>query len=321
MSEERATVVTNTCVMPGREAEFAAWQSQMSSLVEGFPGFLSAEVIPPFPPTQVDWVIVQRFQTPELLQQWLSSSQRASMLDRIKPVLVGDDAVNVFVGAEAEGPSTETTAVIMTKVATGSEDDFLTWYKGVEVAQSKYPGYLGSELQPPVPGFQDHWVTMLRFDSPDHLNAWLGSKERQAIMHQADEFVEQSVIRRTRSGFSNWFAFGSARQGMPPAWKNNWIVLLGLYPIVMLEILFLNPYMAWLPLALGNFVGNIISVGILGWPVIWLLSKWFAWWLAPGQRASRSRDWLGAILILLVIVVMGVLFTLIGFPIEDVKRL
>ncbi len=303
-----ATVVTNTCVTPEHEPEFAAWQAEMSTLVAGFPGFVSGEVIPPFPPTQVDWVIVQRFETQEQLHDWLDSPQRADMLKRIQPVLVGDDAINVFMGSAGQGPKTETTAVIMTKVAPHAEDDFRTWHKRMDAAQSRFPGYLGCEVQPPIEGFQEHFVTMLKFDSPDHLNAWLTSPERKALLTESQSFVEKSIIREARNGFGNWFAFGAQREGMAPAWKNNYIVLLGLYPIVMLEILFLNPLFDWLPIPAGNFIGNVISVGVLGWPVIWLLSKWMAWWLAPKDERTPRRDLGGAILVLAIIAIMGLVF-------------
>ena len=309
---QHATVVTNTCVTPEHEPEFAAWQAEMSKIVAGFPGFVSGEVIPPFPPAQVDWVIVQRFETQENLHTWLDSPQRAEMVSRIQPVLVGDDAINVFMGSAGEGPRAETTAVIMTKVAPHAEKDFRMWYDRLDAAQSKYPGYLGSEVQPPVEGFQEHFVTMLKFDTPDHLNDWLTSPERKALIRESQSFVEKSVIREARNGFGNWFAFGARREGMAPAWKNNYIVLLGLYPIVMLEILFFNPLFYWLPTALGNFLGNIISVGVLGWPVIWLLSKWMAWWLVPKPERTPSRDVGGAILVLAIIAIMGLVFYFLG---------
>jgi len=321
MDTTEATIVTNTCVAPEHETEFAAWQAEMNRIVEAFPGFEEWQVIPPFPPTQVDWVIVQRFASPDLAKAWLNSPQRAEMVSRIQPALSGDDSVNVFVGTDGPDRSSETTAVIMTKVAPDAEKDFLAWQKQLDAAQSKFPGYLGCQLQPPVPGFQEHFVTMLKFDSSEHLNAWLTSSERQVILEDSTKFVEQSVIRQARSGFGNWFAFGAQRQGMAPAWKNNYIVLLGLYPIVMLEILFLNPYIHWMPLSISNFIGNIISVGVLGWPVIWLLSKWFAWWLAPTDEKNVKRDVGGAILILIIIAIMGLLFYFIGFPVANVDKI
>ena len=321
MQTTEATIVTNTCVAPEHEAEFAAWQAEMIRVVETFPGFEEWQVIPPFPPTQVDWVIVQRFANPDQARNWLDSDERAKMVQRIQPVLVGDDAVNIFVGSPGTEKSEETTAVIMTKVALEAESDFLAWQGRLDAAQSKFPGYLGCEVQPPVPGFQEHFVTMLRFDSSEHLNAWLTSSERQAMLDESTKFVEKSVIRQARSGFGNWFAFGAQRQGMAPAWKNNYIVLLGLYPIVMLEIIFLNPYIHWMPTPIGNFIGNIVSVGVLGWPVIWLLSKWFAWWLVPTEVPNKGKDIGGAILVLLIIAIMGLIFNFIGFPVANVDSI
>ena len=83
---------------------------------------------------------------------------------------------SMMIAPIASSPSQETTAVIMTKVAKDAEDDFMAWQERIEAVQSKAPGYLGCEVQPPVPGFQEEWVTMLRFDSPDNLNAWLEGK-------------------------------------------------------------------------------------------------------------------------------------------------
>jgi len=321
METTEATVITNTCVAPEHEAEFAAWQAEMNKIVETFPGFEEWQVIPPFPPTQVDWVIVQRFTGPDEARNWLASPERANMVRRIQPVLSSDDAINVFVGSPGPDRSSETTAVIMTKVAPEAESDFMSWQRRLDAAQSKFPGYLGCEVQPPVPDFQEHFVTMLRFDSSEHLNAWLVSSQRQALLDESNKFVEKSVIRQARSGFGNWFAFGAQRQGMPPAWKNNYIVLLGLYPIVMLEIIFLNPYLHWMPVSISNFIGNIVSVGVLGWPVIWLLSKWFAWWLAPTEEKNLKRDVGGAILVLILIAIMGIIFYFIGFPVANVDSI
>ncbi|MEI8080428.1 MAG: antibiotic biosynthesis monooxygenase [Actinomycetes bacterium] len=313
MTENPATVITNTCVRPEHEAEFTQWQADMSRMISVFPGYVGGEVIPPYPPTQPDWVIVQRFDSTEHLKGWLDSQQRQDMVTRIQPLLVGDDAVNVFVGRDAQNSesSEAATAVIMTKVSSGSEEQFLAWQKRIDGVQSTFPGYIGCETQPPVEGFQDSWVTMLRFDSPKHLDDWLASPEREALVIDADTFVEKSEVRAARSGFATWFKFGAKDDSSAPPWKMNYIILLGLYPIVMLEIFFLNPYFDWLPISAGNFIGNVFSVGILGWPVVWALSRWMGWWLVPKGQSSKLRDWAGALVALISVAIMGWLFVLL----------
>ena len=71
MSEVRSTnasavtVVTQTRVESGAADGFARWQQKISEAVAARPGFIKETVMPPSPPAQVDWVILQRFASPE----------------------------------------------------------------------------------------------------------------------------------------------------------------------------------------------------------------------------------------------------------------
>ena len=68
-----ATAVTTIRVRQGEEGAFAGWLTELNETVATFPGYISAVVIPPVPPLQADWVLVQRFQTLEQLGAWLDS--------------------------------------------------------------------------------------------------------------------------------------------------------------------------------------------------------------------------------------------------------
>ena len=64
------TVVTQTRVREGMTEQFASWQSKISAAIAGFPGFTGQSVLPPNPPLQVDWVILQRFASAEAGSAW-----------------------------------------------------------------------------------------------------------------------------------------------------------------------------------------------------------------------------------------------------------
>ena len=306
---QTATVVTNTRVRDGHAEEFEAWQSRMNDVISRFDGFVSREVLPPTPPDQLDWVIIQRFERPDQLKTWLESPQRAEMLAQIKPALEGDDAVNVFVGHEAEEGEAEgpVTAMIMTVVKPGQEKAFQRWHARVQEHQSKYPGFLGCEVQPPTGMFQEEWVTLLRFDSQDHLDNWLSSDERAQLMREASEVIGSSSERRVRTSFEGWFKFG-ADDKPPPSWKQAAIVLLCLFPVVMLEIKLLNPLLQWMNLAPATFIANVISVGLLTWPLIPLASRAMGWWLSPQPDAGNAVRWGGPALLVCLYAVAIVLF-------------
>ena len=93
------TIVTQTRVSPEHAADFAAWQQDISAAVTSAPGFISAEVLPPSPPVQPDWVVMQRFTSNQAAQAWLASPERARLLAKAQPWLVGHDDIHLFQNA------------------------------------------------------------------------------------------------------------------------------------------------------------------------------------------------------------------------------
>lgn len=296
---QSATVVTNTRVRPGHEAAFEAWQQRMSEVISGFEGFLSSEIIPPNPPLQPDWVIIQRFSGPEQLKDWLDSPQRAEMLEQIELDLLGDDTISVFVGKNAAtGRRLEpVTAMIITRVRPGFENAFQTWNQRIQETQSKFPGYLGCQLQPPVKGFQEDWITLLRFDSAKHLDAWLRSPERARLVQQAEEYIDRYRIRTVRTAFEGWFDFGDTGQAPPPSWKQALIVEAVLFPVVMLQLMFVSPLLAWMNIALLMLINTAMSVAVLTWPLIPSTSRVMRWWLTPQENADSWQAWAGLLVL------------------------
>ena len=60
-SDMTVSIVTQTTVRPERAEDFARWQGETSTVIATFPGFIEQRLMPPNPPLQVDWVILQRF--------------------------------------------------------------------------------------------------------------------------------------------------------------------------------------------------------------------------------------------------------------------
>ena len=196
------------------------------------------------------------------------------------------------------------TLLIRTEVVAGREDEFRAWFARINAQEARAPGFLGAALGEPVAGVHDDWTTMLTFDSQANLDRWLASDRRQALVDEAAPLVERQAFRHLRSGFEQWFAHGSGQPDAAPAWKLNLVILTALYPIVMAEILFLNPLIAWLPLPFSNLIGNAISVALLGWPVLTVLDRRLDWWLRPGPDAPPGVERRG-------ILVLGVAWVVI----------
>ena len=291
------TIVTQTRVSSGKDQAFAKWQQRMSAAVAKQAGFVKETVMPPSPPTQVDWVILQRFASSDAATAWLRSGERQRLVSEAQPILVGQDDVHLVVDAEEGALPAPVCAVISTRIKPGQEDAYREWGRRIAAAQAKTPGFQGYRVEPPVPGVQEDWLTILRFDSEANLQTWLDSPERKKLLDESEAFTDACRVRTVRTGFDQWFEVPGAP---PPAWwKQNMVVLLVLYPLVFLLNEWLQkpilvgifglPYWAFL------FINNAVSVVLLSL-ILPPVSRRLGWWLSPADHDGR-RDLAGALLV------------------------
>lgn len=284
--KDRVTVVTQTRVRPQFETEFAAWQERMNDTTAMQPGFLESKAMPPRPPEQVDWVILQRFADAPHALAWLNSAERLARLNEASAYLVGNDDVHLIRDGETAGLSAPISAIIATRIKPGKEEEYRRWERRIAAAQARAPGFQGYRFELPIPGVQEEFLAIVRFDTEEHLNAWLDSPVRAGLVAEAVPLTDEMHARIVRSGFEQWFP---AEQGpQPPIWKQNMIVLLMLYPVVFLFGLLVHAPLLigrlGLPFALALFLGNAASVLLLNVLVPWASGR-FAWWL----RARRMK--------------------------------
>ncbi len=251
-----------------------------------YPGFLSAEILPPIE-GHPDWRLLQRFRN-ENMQAWHDSEIRQALFEALEKSLPSEAIKpTVEIASESDGLGIIATAII-TEVKEGKEDAYRACEAKLQLAQAKHPGYRGTYLQPPTQGKTGQWTTMLRFDSPENFDHWFTSEERLSLVPEAETHVKSTEFRNVTNSFQGWFPVDSKGQS-PPNWKTSLLVLLGLYPIVMLEIKFLNPMLHGLNPALANFIGNTLSVAATTWITIPAAISFFKWWLFPADKESETN--------------------------------
>jgi len=70
---------------------------------------------------------------------------------------------------------TAATVIIGQRIRAGSELEYEAWQEDMNREASKYPGFLGAEINPPT-AVQPEWVVVYRFDSVAHVQAWCRSE-------------------------------------------------------------------------------------------------------------------------------------------------
>lgn len=306
-----ATVVIAQHVRPERKEEYLRWQAEINNLCRTFPGFEAMEVVPPVPGIQDDYVVVFRFDSSPHLDAWLRSDSRKALLARGENLFAGDARQQVVAGSR---PATRGAGIVVsTHVKPGRENEYREWQGKIDAEAARFPGFLGNEVFAPVPGVQEEWVVVVRFDSPQHLQGWLLSDARHRLIDHATRLWDEARVESLSGGFPGWFAPGAAGPGQPvfpPDWKQAMIVLLTLYPTVMLLSLFLSPWLAGLPMPWALFISNVVSVVILTWLIMPYVNRLFGFWLIPSPSRSGLVESLGTGAVILGYAVALIIFLL-----------
>jgi hypothetical protein len=95
-------------------------------------------------------------------------------------------------------------------------------------------------------------------------------------------------LKTLGGGFGAWFAEQARDAGAPapPGWKMALCVVLGLYPTVMLLSMTVGRVTDRWGLALSMLVGNALSVSILQWGVMPVLTRLLKTWLQANDAAN-----------------------------------
>jgi len=295
-------------VKPDRARDFERWQNGANSAVTTFPGFLGTEVTPPAGESR-EWSIVYRFDCVEHLNAWLASPERSRLLDEGADVFESPPSHQVLVGERDEQI---VTVVVSHPVSAEHEQQFLDWQRQVTAAERKFPGFRGSQLFRPVPGVQKDWTAVYRFASEADLNRWLESSERAELLVQ-EELFRDFQLRKVSNSFGSWFSFGGGAElsVSTPAWKSALSVLVGLYPTVVLLTLVISKLWPDAELWESLLLGNVVSVSLLTWVVMPMVTRALRFWLVAAPTRSQSRvDATGAVLAIGFLTVAALVFWL-----------
>jgi uncharacterized protein len=301
-------LVTAARILPAARDRFVEWSGRVDRALQAAPGYSGREIIPPQPGELDQWVFVTHFDTQQNMHAWRNSAARARLFEEAKPLLEGG-AITELEGSAAAQYHVENsvTEVILEQVKPGKEEAYREWSNRIQLAQAKLPGYQGGYTKPPSPGATG-WMTLMRFATVADLDRWMNSPERTALIREGNALVEKAFLHRVDTSFPGWAPTDPATGQNPPNWKTTMLVLLGLYPIVSLEIAYLMAHLSALRPAFASFIGNAISVALTGYITMPWLVRWLGWWLFPKPENATKITLGGTALISAIFAIEIVIF-------------
>jgi antibiotic biosynthesis monooxygenase (ABM) superfamily enzyme len=280
-----ATVVISQPLKRGRAEAVRRWQEEVNRAVSGFAGYLGNDAAASGDGDE--WTVIYRFDSKPHLLSWLSSHERDDVLGRGADLFDGPASQQVMIRDQG---ADQVTVVVSHPVDPDHEEEFLAWQRRITDAERMFPGFQGAELFRPVPGVQPTWTALYRYDSDEHLDAWLESDERRQLLGEGTRFRDFE-LRRISAPFGSWFAQpGEQEAGASPAnWKTGLSVLVGLYPTVVLLTLAISEIWPSASLWQSLLLGNILSVSLLTWVVMPIVTRALRFWLVPGRGGFTVR--------------------------------
>jgi len=296
LGQGAAMLIIGQPVRRGCEDDYLAWEDKMRAEASRFPGFCGADVRAPSD-VQSDWVIVYRFDSVAHAQNWLNSSARQDLLDEGAEFFDGPGTRQVLSqGNQINEPLV--TSVVTNRVPDDQVEAFLAWHRSMTEAEGRFPGFRGTELFRPIEGVQDEWTTVYRFDTAEHLDAWLNSDDRRRLL--AGSPFGDYRLHTIDQSFGNWFAFAGDAGKPPSDFKTAIAVWFALYPTVVLLTMLTAPLN--LPFWLAMLVGNLLSSLVMSYlSMPFYGTRLLRWWLNPSPSAPQPATNIKGIALVLAV--------------------
>ena len=133
------------------------------------------------------------------------------------------------------------------------------------------------------------------------------SRDRLALLKELEPIAE-SMHAHQVTGLEGWFALNRKPGGtnnLPASWKQALAVLFALYPTVML-LNFMTPLWHNPSFPAQMLIGNILSVAMLTWVVMPVVSQLLRFWLT-----GTTGDWKNEMMGLGTVIIGLILFLLV----------
>ena len=168
-------------------------------------------------------------------------------------------------------PDEGATVVITHRVRQGQHEAYEEWLNEIGPLCRLSPGHLHWQIVRPMPGVPGTYTTIIRFDTREHLEAWMHSRERERLIEKVRPLLAHDDDFFVRSGLDFWFAPEGASAKVPVRWKQLLVTWSAIYPLVLLVPLAVLPVADALGLPSNRYIDTLLSTGAVVFLMVYLV--------------------------------------------------
>jgi uncharacterized protein len=166
----------------------------------------------------------------------------------------------------ADGP---VTSIVSRRIKPGHEPVYEEVLTGMIAAAKQYPGHLGVEVFRPETASAGEYRTVYRFDTAEHLQAWLDSDEHAAWLDRAKPHLIGPIRRSFVTGLETWFTLPDQPGVLPPPpYKMALVTWITIFPLITAIVAITGPLLEGLPQAVRLGITTALTVPLMTWVVM-----------------------------------------------------
>ncbi len=193
--------------------------------------------------------------------------------------------------ATAPMASEAVTVIIRRRVKLGCEAQYEAWLQALQADARQLRGYLGVTTQRPAPAGPREYVSAVRFDALENLQAFERSDLRQRHLAQLGDWVEGDAAWEQLTGLELWFAAPPGTVVPQPSRPRMALVMVVMvFTLVLVIGSAVNAVFAQLPFEtpypLRLLLTIVVEVVLMTWWLMPLVTRRLARWIYPQQRRA-----------------------------------
>ena len=189
--------------------------------------------------------------------------------------------------AAPDGGSGPVTTTVTRRVRPGHEPFYEKFLEGIIAAASEFPGHLGVEVFRPQSANAGAYQIVYRFDSSEHLRAWLASAEHAAWVERAEPHAIGPTRTSFVTGLESWFTLpGQPATPPPPPYKMALLTWITIFPLITGIVVAAAPLLDGLPVVVRLGITTAVAVPLMTWVVMPRVTRLFRGWLYPAVRTG-----------------------------------
>jgi uncharacterized protein len=205
--------------------------------------------------------------------------------------LSGEPETTRSASGPPQGENGPVTTTVTRRVKPGHEPFYEQFLEGITAAASKFPGHMGVEVFRPESASAGEYRVVYRFDTAEHLRAWLDSDEHAAWLERAEPHAIGPVQTRFVTGLESWFTLpGQPATSPPPPYKMALLTWITIFPLITLLVELLAPLLEGLSVVLRLGITTAVTVPLMTWVVMPRVTRLLRWWLYPDHGPTELPD-------------------------------